>query len=77
MVRLGLAGIFHSPTITRKTDKGLPRYLDWSDSSSDQDILLLSGAEDLVPVLRSGPSGFEVQEQTIRWLSGPSVPSQD
>lgn len=53
------------PSITRKTDNGLPRYLDWSDSPSDQDIFLLSGAEDLVPVLRSGPSGLEIQEQTI------------
>jgi hypothetical protein len=37
------------PTITRKTDKGLPRYFDAEDS----DIFILSGAEDLVPVLVS------------------------
>jgi RHS repeat-associated protein len=35
------------PSITRKTDKGLPKYQDAEDS----DIFLLSGAEDLVPVL--------------------------
>jgi hypothetical protein len=35
------------PTITRKTDKGLPRYRDAEES----DIFILSGAEDLVPVL--------------------------
>ncbi|MGH8586199.1 MAG: SpvB/TcaC N-terminal domain-containing protein [Gammaproteobacteria bacterium] len=35
------------PAITRKTDKGLPRYWDVEES----DIFLLSGAEDLVPVL--------------------------
>ena len=35
------------PAITRKTDKGLPRYLDDDDS----DEFLLGGAEDLVPVL--------------------------
>jgi hypothetical protein len=34
-------------TITRKTDKGLPQYLDAVDS----DVFILSGAEDLVPVL--------------------------
>jgi RHS repeat-associated protein len=34
-------------TITRKTDKGLPRYLD----SDESDVFLISGAEDLVPVL--------------------------
>src|SRR3989337_1962241 len=33
------------PTITRKTDKGLPRYRD----SSQSDVFVLSGAEDLVP----------------------------
>ncbi len=35
------------PTITRKTDKGLPQYLDVNES----DVFILSGAEDLVPVL--------------------------
>ncbi|MEO8677787.1 MAG: SpvB/TcaC N-terminal domain-containing protein [Vicinamibacterales bacterium] len=35
------------PAVSRKTDKGLPRYLDAEES----DVFLLSGAEDLVPVL--------------------------
>src|SRR5438093_879131 len=35
------------PSITRKTDKGLPRYLDGDES----DVFILSGAEDLVPIL--------------------------
>src|SRR2546422_7404275 len=35
------------PGISRKTDKGLPQYRDDEDS----DVFLLSGAEDLVPVL--------------------------
>src|ERR1700757_280811 len=35
------------PSITRKTDKGLPKYLDAEDS----DVFILSGAEDLVPLL--------------------------
>ncbi|MCX9012795.1 MAG: hypothetical protein OIN66_16965 [Candidatus Methanoperedens sp.] len=35
------------PSITRKTDKGLPKYQDASES----DVFILSGAEDLVPVL--------------------------
>lgn len=35
------------PSITRKTDKGLPKYQDAIES----DAFLLSGAEDLVPVL--------------------------
>lgn len=41
------------PAITRKTDKGLPRYEDKRDS----DTFLLSGAEDLVPVFRKKPNG--------------------
>jgi RHS repeat-associated protein len=35
------------PSITRKTDKGLPRYNDFNES----DVFILSGAEDLVPIL--------------------------
>ncbi len=35
------------PAITRKTDKGLPKYQDAEES----DVFILSGAEDLVPVL--------------------------
>ncbi len=34
------------PSITRKTDKGIPRYRDAEDS----DVFILSGAEDLVPL---------------------------
>ena len=37
------------PSITRKTDKGLPRYWD----SEESDVFILSGAEDLVPVLKA------------------------
>ena len=37
------------PAITRKTDKGLPKYQDQEES----DVFILSGAEDLVPVLTS------------------------
>lgn len=35
------------PAITRKTDKGIPRY----DDAAESDVFILSGAEDLVPVL--------------------------
>jgi RHS repeat-associated protein len=41
------------PSITRKTDKGLPQYRDTADS----DVFILSGAEDLVPVYRQDPDG--------------------
>jgi RHS repeat-associated protein len=44
------------PAITRKTDKGLPRYVDADES----DVFILSGAEDLVPVL--------VRDQRGEWV---------
>lgn len=37
-----------TPEIRRKTDKGLPQYRDYEES----DVFILSGQEDLVPVLR-------------------------
>jgi RHS repeat-associated protein len=43
------------PSIARRTDKGLPKYLDVEES----DIFMISGAEDLVPVLVNGNSGWE------------------
>src|SRR5437016_3570559 len=43
------------PAITRKTDKGLPRYQDADES----DVYVLSGAEDLVPVLRPDGKRFK------------------
>lgn len=39
------------PNITRKTDRGLPKY----DDAGESDVYILSGHEDLVPVL--GPDG--------------------
>jgi RHS repeat-associated protein len=43
----GLGWNLSLPSITRKTDKGLPRYWDAEES----DVFILSGSEDLVPVL--------------------------
>lgn len=53
------------PAITRKVDKGLPPYLDADDS----DVFILSGAEDLVPVLRSDPNGS--------WIASPTGYERD
>lgn len=55
----GLGWSLSLPSITRKTDKGLPRYLDAEES----DTFLLSGAEDLVPVLVKNQQGqWEAEE---------------
>ncbi len=43
----GLGWSLLLPSITRKTDQGLPQYNDAEDS----DVFIISGAEDLVPVL--------------------------
>ncbi|TFH39602.1 MAG: toxin, partial [ANME-2 cluster archaeon] len=51
------------PSITRKTDKGLPKYQDADES----DVFILSGAEDLVPVLTevNGQWQDTVSERTV------------
>src|SRR6266702_4340957 len=43
----GLGWSLSLPSITRKTDKGLPRY----DDAEESDVFILSGSEDLVPLL--------------------------
>jgi RHS repeat-associated protein len=50
------------PLITRKTDKGLPRYFDAEES----DVFILSGAEDLVPVLKADGSMDEIEREGYR-----------
>jgi hypothetical protein len=49
----GIGWSLSSPSITRKTEKGLPQYRDAEES----DVFLLSGQEDLVPVLVRGGDG--------------------
>jgi hypothetical protein len=52
------------PSITRKTDKGLPKYQDGDES----DTFILSGAEDLVPVLKKQDNDWvpeDVPDRTI------------
>ena len=65
------------PAITRKTDKGLPQYRDAEES----DVFILSGAEDLVPVLVE--VGGQWQRATSSTHSGrgrvsyPALPTKD
>ncbi len=49
------------PSITRKTDKMLPQYLDGEES----DTFLLSGAEDLVPLLEEQDGEWQRVEKQI------------
>ncbi|MHA6323661.1 SpvB/TcaC N-terminal domain-containing protein [Roseivivax sp. CAU 1753] len=52
----GLGWRLSLPSIERKTETGLPRYEDETDS----DVFVLSGADDLVPVHRTDPGGHWV-----------------
>src|SRR5438552_2409094 len=55
------------PAITRKTDKGLPQYQDAEDS----DVFVLSGAEDLVPLLFQNAQGeWERENLPMRTVNG-------
>jgi RHS repeat-associated protein len=54
----GLGWSLSLPAITRKTDKGLPKYADAAES----DVFLLSGVEDLVPVLAENAGGAWVRQ---------------
>ena len=53
------------PSITRKTDKGLPKYQDTEES----DVFMLSGAEDLVPVLKSD-GAIDETRRAATWFAG-------
>ena len=57
----GLGWNLSVPSVTRKTDKGLPRYFDGEDS----DVFILSGAEDLVPVLLWGEDSEKWEEEKV------------
>ena len=63
------------PAITRRTDQRLPQYRDWRGGAGEEpDVFLLSGADDLVPVLDDGglivddvtPDGFTVRRYRPR-----------
>lgn len=58
----GLGWNIGLPTITRKTSKGLPEYdgLPKYYDGDESDVFLLSGAEDLVPVLENGEAYMRI-----------------
>ena len=54
----GLGWTLDLPSISRKTDKGLPQY----DDANESDVFLLSGAEDLVPAFRLESDGTVLRD---------------
>ena len=58
----GIGWRLSMPSITRRTDKGIPQYRD----SVESDIFILSGAEDLVPVLISDAEGQDRYDEFER-----------
>ena len=54
----GIGWHLSPPSITRKTDKGLPRYQDAHES----DVFILSGAEDLVPLYKRDHAGRWIRD---------------
>ncbi len=62
----GLGWNLSLPAITRKTDKGLPRYRDDEES----DVFILSGAEDLVPLLVKNGDTWTRETLPLRNVNG-------
>ena len=62
----GIGWSLPSPSITRKTEKGLPDYSDkYADNCSDNDesrVFILSGQEDLVPALCENAHSLKLDE---------------
>ena len=58
----GLGWHLSLPAITRKTDKGLPTYIDAAES----DVFILAGAEDLVPLLVETAANWRRETQLIQ-----------
>jgi hypothetical protein len=62
----GLGWSLALPSITRKTDKGVPQY----DDAQESDTFILSAAEDLVPVLveNNGQWSRDISTRTVYGL---------
>jgi hypothetical protein len=67
----GLGWSLSVPAIARKTDKGVPQYRDHEDS----DTFILSGAEDLVPVLLRVETPGEPERWEREILHAPEHPA--
>ncbi len=62
----GLGWNLALPAVTRKTDKGLPRY----DDVAESDVFILSGAEDLVPLAVEADGAWSREVLPARTVDG-------
>jgi RHS repeat-associated protein len=62
----GLGWSLSLPSISRKTDKGLPRY----QHTPESDVFILSGAEDLVPTLVETNGTWAEETVPLRTVAG-------
>ena len=60
----GLGWALSLPGVSRKTAKGVPRYRDDAADAEERDTLILSGAEDLVPVSEPAPGVTRYRPRT-------------
>jgi hypothetical protein len=61
----GLGWQLSVPGVSRKTSRGVPRYVDAAGAGEDRaDVFVLSGAEDLVPVAGSYPGRVRYRPRT-------------
>ncbi len=61
----GLGWAIDLPSIKRKTDKGIPRYRE----GEEEDVFILSGAEDLVPFMEHDETHWHLNEKQIGSLA--------
>jgi RHS repeat-associated protein len=60
----GLGWNLSIPGVSRKTSHGVPRYRDYDPDVTERDTLILSGAEDLVPISDAGPGITQYRPRT-------------
>lgn len=60
----GFGWSLDTPRVTRKINKGLPRFIDPITEAPDSDVFEVSGAEDLVPMLNSSGTAPELDMVT-------------
>ncbi len=70
----GFGWSLNAPAITRRTDRGIPRYLE--GGSADEDVFVFAGSEDLAPELEFVDGKWERRPKTRPLPGGGPAPWQ-